>query len=69
MSERWNRMILKYGSEDGAKEEMRRRAEKSPRNKNGVAYFAKLKQEDPERLKEISKKGGTKKENDNAGNS
>lgn len=61
MSKRWDNMVLKYGSEEAAKAEMRRRAEKSARNKGGTGGFAKLKQENPELLKELQEKGRMKR--------
>lgn len=66
MTKRWQKMVEKFGSEDAARAEMRRRAEKSSRNKNGVAYFKLLKETDPERLKEITSQGGKVKRNDNS---
>lgn len=38
--------------------EMREIASKSSRNKHGKAYFAQLKESDPDALKNISSKGG-----------
>lgn len=54
-SKRWPLMVEKYGSEEAAKAEMRRRAEKSSRNKVGTGGFAAL---TAEQRKEVSRKGG-----------
>lgn len=54
-NKRWLSMIERYGGEEEAKAEMRRRAEKSSRNLGGRGGFASLSQE--ERIK-ISRKGG-----------
>lgn len=50
-------MVEKYGGEEEAKAEMRRRAEKSRRNLGGKGGFASL---TPEQRIEISRKGGRK---------
>ncbi len=57
-SNRWLKVVEKYGSEDAAKAEMARRASLSSRNKNGEAYLARLARENPELHKAISRKGG-----------
>lgn len=54
-SKRWLSLVERYGGEEEARAEMRRRAEKSSRNKAGTGGFASL---TPEQLKEISRKGG-----------
>lgn len=54
-NKRWLNMIEKYGGEEEAKAEMRRRAEKSRRNLGGKGGFASL---TPEQRTEISRKGG-----------
>lgn len=54
-SARWEKMIERYGGEEEAKAEMRRRAEKSKRNLGGKGGFASL---TPEQRIEISRKGG-----------
>ena len=63
MSKRWELLVKKYGSEEKARAEMKRRADLSRRNKGGKGGFASLKRD---KLIEISKKGGLggKKEND-----
>lgn len=57
--DRWMRsMVKKHGSEEAVREFMRQSASKSSRNANGTPYFARLKQEDPELLKDIARKAG-----------
>lgn len=50
--------IKKFGSEEKWRAFLRESSAKSKRNSVGTGGFAKMKLEDPERLKEISKKGG-----------
>ena len=57
-TDRWQNLVDKYGSEDAAREEMRRRASTSSRNKSGTGGFAKLKAENPDRFNEIVRRGG-----------
>lgn len=52
---RWNNLVLKYGSEENAKAEMRRRGNKAKRNLGGKGGFASM---SPEKLSEIASKGG-----------
>lgn len=54
-SKRWLSLVEKMGSEEEARAEMRRRAEKSSRNLGKKGGFAAL---TPERRSEISRKGG-----------
>lgn len=54
-SNRWLKQVEKYGSEEAARAEMRRRAEKSKRNTGGKGGFAALSKEE---LIAISSKGG-----------
>lgn len=63
-SNRWSKIVEKYGSEEAAKEEMARRAALSSRNKNGEAYLARIAREDPELHKAISRRGGTRAKED-----
>lgn len=56
-SEWWKRMLAKYGTEEAVRDVMRANAAKSSRNSAGTGGFAKLKNENPERLKEISRLG------------
>lgn len=51
-------MIKKYGSEEAVKEEYRRRQAKSRETYKGTGGFAYLAQNDPEKLSQLSKKGG-----------
>lgn len=53
-------MLKKYGSQEALNEYMRSLQALSPGNKNKpeTAGFAKLKREDPERLKKIQQEGG-----------
>ncbi len=55
MTERWAKMVEKYGSEEKAKIEMKRRADLSKRNKGGTGGFASM---DKEKLAMISSVGG-----------
>lgn len=55
MNKRWQNLIDKYGSEEAARAEMRRRAEKSSRNRGKKGGFASM---DTDKLKEITRKGG-----------
>lgn len=57
-SPRWNRLVEMYGSEDAAKQEMKRRGALSARNRGGKGGFAKLKSADPSLHKKLSSKGG-----------
>lgn len=54
-TKRWLNMVEKYGSEEAAKEEMRRRAERSSRNLGGKGGFASM---DKEKLTKIAREGG-----------
>lgn len=54
-TKRWLAMIERYGSEEEAKAEMARRAEKSKRNLGGKGGFGSL---DKETLKAVASKGG-----------
>lgn len=54
MTERWAKLVEKYGSEEAARAEMKRRADLSSRNKAGKGGFAAL---PTEQVKEISKLG------------
>lgn len=54
-NKRWLSMIEKYGSEEGAKAEMRRRAEKSRRNLGGKGGFASM---DKDKLSKIASEAG-----------
>lgn len=58
MNIRWTNMVEKYGSEEGATQEMRRRSALSKRNKEGKGGFADLKRDNPELFKELTRKGG-----------
>lgn len=51
-------MVTKFGSEEAVKEEMQRRQKVSRENYSGDGGFRRLKETDPERLKEIQSKGG-----------
>lgn len=53
MSERWDRLVEKYGGEEAARAEMRRRADKSSRNKGG-----KFNATSEEAAQEARRKGG-----------
>lgn len=53
-SKRWNNMIEKYGSEEAAKAEMKRRGQNSSRNLGKSGGFASMSKE---QLIEVSKKG------------
>lgn len=57
VTKRWLTMIEKYGSEEEAKAEMSRRANKSRRNLGGKGGFASM---DKKALKEAAHKGGTR---------
>lgn len=57
-SKRWKLAVAKYGSQKAARAEMRRRAEKSKRNKGGKGGFATLKYTNPEQFKQLTSKGG-----------
>lgn len=61
MSDRWRRMVEKYGSVAAAKAEMRRRSNLSKRNSSGQGGFAMLKNTDPELHRQLSSKGGSTK--------
>ena len=50
--------IKRFGSEEKWREFLRESASKSRRNHKGNGYFAYLKQNDPEMLRELAKKGG-----------
>lgn len=50
-------MLKKYGSEEAVSAKMKENSSKSDHSKN-IGGFGYMKQHDPERLKEISKKGG-----------
>lgn len=63
MPNAWEKLVEKLG-EDGAREEMRRRAAKGPGNRTGNSYFKVLKEQDPEKLKEFGRKFGRKKNDD-----
>ena len=54
-SKRWLSLVERYGGEEEARAEMRRRAEKSSRNLGKRGGFAAL---TPEQRQEISRKGG-----------
>lgn len=56
MGTRWENLVKKYGGEEEARAEMRRRAEKSKRNLGGKGGFAAL---DKKTLIEVSSKGGS----------
>lgn len=49
-------MLRKYGSDEAISDIMRRNSEHSSRNKGGTPYFLHLKQTNPDKLKEISKR-------------
>lgn len=68
MGNAWEKLVERLG-EEGAREEMRRRAAKGPGNRTGNSYFAVLKRENPEKLKELGRKYGRSKKNDDAANS
>lgn len=53
-------MLAKYGSDEAISAAMRENAKNSPRNKGGTPYFKRLKEENPELLREISKRHNTK---------
>lgn len=55
--EQWEaEMIRKYGSVEAGREEMRRiRSTQKPHSKGGFKY---LKENDPDKLKEMQRKGG-----------
>lgn len=57
MSKRWDLMVEKYGSEEAAKAEMRRRAENSSRNRGKTGGFASM---DKDKLIAAASKGGKK---------
>lgn len=61
MSDRWKRMVEKYGSVAAAKAEMRRRSNLSKRNTEGLGGFAALKKANPDLHMELSSKGGKTK--------
>lgn len=50
--------IKRFGTEKKWRAFLRESSAKSKRNSVGTGGFAKMKLEDPERLKEISRKGG-----------
>lgn len=50
--------IKRHGSVEAWREFQRQASNKSRRNHKGNGYFATLKKNDPEKLKELSKKGG-----------
>lgn len=54
---RWNNLVLKYGSEENAKAEMRRRGNKAKRNLGGKGGFASM---DKETLSKVASIGGRK---------
>lgn len=58
----WLNLVEKYGSEEAAREEMRRRAALSSRNKKGTGGFAHMAKTDPDRLKQLGKQYGRKKQ-------
>lgn len=51
-------LIDKFGSEEAVSEHYREMQKKSRLNYKGTGGFAHLKNHDPEKLKEISRKGG-----------
>ena len=56
--EKWLKaMILKHGSEEAVREFMARNASKSSRNNKGTGGFRYIKDHDPDKLREISRKG------------
>lgn len=56
--EKWHeKMLAIYGSEEAVSEAMRKNAKKSTRNSKGPWYFSKLKDTDPEKLKDIAREG------------
>lgn len=59
-SKRWLLAVEKYGSEEAAKAEMRRRAKNSTRNKGKQGGFHALKRDNPRMFKEIASRGGKK---------
>lgn len=50
--------IKKHGSEEAWREFLRQSSAKSKRNSAGTGGFAYLKAHDPNKLREVSKKGG-----------
>lgn len=54
-NKRWLSMIERYGSEEEARAEMRRRAEKSKRNIGGKGGFASM---DKDKLSKVASIGG-----------
>lgn len=56
----YEKLVERLG-EEGAREEMKRRAANSTRNSKGTGGFAYLKKHNPEKLKELGKLYGRKK--------
>lgn len=50
--------IKRYGSEEAWREFLRQASNKSRRNHKGNGYFAQLAKQDPNKLRELSSKGG-----------
>lgn len=50
--------IKRFGTEEKWREHLRQSSAKSKRNSKGTGGFNHMKRTDPERLREVSKKGG-----------
>lgn len=57
----WSRMIEKHGSEEAVRQFMSESAQKSSKNAAGTGGFAYMAKHDPERLREVSRVGGSRK--------
>lgn len=62
MSRRWELLVERLGGEEQARQYMRDLSAKSARNRTGRGTFAELKEKNPEKLKELQRRGGHNKQ-------